>query len=237
MRRPTTQGILVLHRVNDFLVDNTATGPIGSVDKQVKELTACLELLDAHAGVQDAAAHDFRAAAVRAREARATLRNDYLRPIAKLARVIFPKGAPERTKFQMPKARSYHALIAAAEGLAERAAAHKTALVDGGLSEDFVERLLAAVGALRTALDEKAKHYGRRAAATTGTEAEYKRGRRIVAYLDTVVTPTWKSTPARLAEWKTLSRFARQAASVDPEREQPTPTPAAGSAKDGGMAA
>jgi hypothetical protein len=237
MRRPTTQGILVLHRVNDFLADNAATGPIGSVDKQVKELSACLDLLDMHAGVQDAATHDFRSAAARAREARATLRNDYLRPIARLARVIFPRGAPERTKFLMPRARSYHALIAAAEGLAERAAAHKTALVEGGLSEDFVERLMAAVSALRTALDDKARHFGRRAAATTGTESEYARGRRIVAYLDTVVTPTWKSTPARLAEWKALSRFARQAGSVDPAREEPTPTPAGGGSRDGGMAA
>jgi hypothetical protein len=212
MRRHTTQGIQVLRRASEFLVDNTATGRLGPIDKQVKELSACLGNLIRHGGTQDDATRASREATRRAREAATALRREAMHPIARLAVLLFPRGSSER---------SYDSLIAAAAGFAGRAAEHKAKFIEAGLSEDFVERLQATAGELRKALDEKAKNYGRRIAATEGAEVEYARGRKIVRYLDTMVTPIWEVTPARLKEWKGLSRFARQAVPDETASEPP----------------
>lgn len=231
MRRHTTQGIQVLRRANEFLVDNTATGRLGPIDKQVKELSACLGNLIRHGGTQDDAMRASREATRRAHEAATALRREGLHPIARLAVLLFPKGSSERAGFRMPEKRSYDSLIAAAAGFAGRAAEHKAKFIEAGLSEDFVERLQATADELRAALDEKAKNFGRRIAATEGAEVEYARGRKIVRYLDTMVTPIWEGTPVRLKEWKGLSRFARQAVPDEPESEQ-TPPPVGGSSKE-----
>lgn len=237
MRSPTTQGIQVLRRVNEFLVENSATGRLGPIEKQVKELTTCVDALVAHGGTQDAANRALKEATRRAREAEMTLRREGMQPIARLAAMFFPKRSSERAGFTMPPRRGYNHLLAAAAGFAERATEHKAKFVEAGLSVDFVERLQATADELRKALDEKAKNFGRRIAATEGAEYEYARGKKIVAYIDSMVTPAWEATPVRLKEWKGLSRFVRKSVvTADSQPEQPAPTTPTGGSKEGNAA-
>ena len=78
-----------------------------------------------------------------------------------------------------------------------------------GFADDFLERLKNGASDLRAALDEKGAHYGKRSAASAGMVEELSRSKELMRVLDDMVSPGLRGTPDRLAEWRTLSRFAR----------------------------
>ncbi len=224
MRQQTMLGLQVLRRAHDFLAANPTPGTFGAVSKQVEGLGQSVDRLAAHAVDQDESDRAYRGSANGAQQQARLLRGNFMRPVARTAKSIFPDDAALRRSLALPKERGYEHLIAAAGAMAGRAEEHKDRFVEAGFSDDFVERLRKAASDLRAALDAKGTHFGKRSAATAGMRQELARGRDLVRVLDDMVRPALQATPIRLAEWRTLSRFIRSAKAV----EQATPVPPVG---------
>jgi hypothetical protein len=199
----------VLRRAHEFLAANQVAAALGPVTKHVEALGQTVDRLAAHAVGQDENERGFRGSASGARRKARTLQAELMRPIARMAQSLFPDDGDLRQALEMPQVKGYEKLIAASLAMAGRANEHKDRFVAAGFSEDFLDRLRKGAADLRTALDEKGAHYGKRSAASAGMLEELARGKDLVRVLDDMVSPGLRATPDRLAEWRTLSRFAR----------------------------
>ncbi|MBK8248464.1 MAG: hypothetical protein IPK85_13810 [Gemmatimonadetes bacterium] len=132
-----------------------------------------------------------------------------MRPLTHAARVLFPQDAALLAALSPTAARDYAGTLAAAEAMVQIATAQKSAFIDFGLPDDFVERMVRATADLRARLDARSADIGRRAASTAGLHREYQVGREVVRMLDAMVAPRLSATPTRLAAWRAVSRFAR----------------------------
>jgi hypothetical protein len=222
MRTRTKQGIQVLRRVHDFLAATDVPAALGSVTKHVEALGRLVDRLSAHAVEQDASARAFSASARAAQQQTRALRREFMRPVVRLGKSFVPNDPSLRKALAMPDAQDYEGVIAAALAMAERAEEHKDRFVAAGFGEDFVDRLRKAVAGLRSTLDDRSDHFGRRSAATAGLGEEMARGRDLVRLLDAMVAPRLEDAPDRLAQWRTLARFVR----VTPPVEEGTTVPA-----------
>ncbi|MCC6319007.1 MAG: hypothetical protein IT361_15110 [Gemmatimonadaceae bacterium] len=109
-------------------------------------------------------------------------------------------------------ARDNTSTIADAEGVADFVEEHKASFVSIGFPEDFVEKLRRSAADLRVGIDARASDFGRRSASTAALRQQYARGRSVVRILDAMVSPHLERSPSKLAEWRTISRFARLSA-------------------------
>jgi hypothetical protein len=209
--------------VHEFLGSTEVTAALGPVTKHVEALGRTIDRLSVHAVEQDASDRAFRAGSGAARRQAQRVRGEFMRPVSQMGKSLFPSDASLRQALAMPRVTDYQGVIAASLAMAERAEEHKDRFVSAGFSDDFVVRFRKAVDDLRAALDDKAAHYGRRAAATAGMLDELARGRQLVKMLDAMVAPALGDAPDQLAQWRTLARFVR----VTPvEEESPAPAPA-----------
>lgn len=217
MRSNITQGLQVLRRTSAFL-EKEVNIPVkmGPISKHVAAFNAVVDRLETLAAEQHASDRGFQDASQKARDLAKGIVREYVRPLSRLGKVLYPTESPVRATLKLPKhgAVSYGALIAAVEGVADRLEEHKAKFIEAGFGEDFVQKLRGAVAELRAALEEKAAHYGRRSKATSGQVLAYGQAREMVRMLDAMVAPRLEGTE-QLAEWKTLSRFAR-----DQKREE-----------------
>jgi hypothetical protein len=225
MRQKTMRGLQVLRRAHGFLATNQLTCALGPVTKHVEALGQSVERLATYAVDQDENVRGFRGSASGARQKATTLRIELMRPIARMAQLLFTDNAELQHALAMPESRSYEKLIAAALAMAGQADEHKDRFVAAGFGEDFVDPLRLGAAELRTALDTKAVHYGKRSAATAGMIEELRRSKRLVRVLDDLVSPGLRSTPDRLAQWRTLSRFVRASPVGEEVVTQPHETP------------
>lgn len=209
MRQTTMKAIQVLRRIYEFLAAHLMATALGGTTKPVEALRASVDRLSAHAVDQDVKDRAYRASATAARRRAQSLRTEFMRPVARMARTLFPEDAEILRALAMPKARDYERLINGALAMADHSEEHKARFVEAGFGDDFVESLRKAAADLRTALDEKSAHFGKRAAATAGLADELGRCRDFVRLLDDMVSPGFRATPERLAEWRTLSRFVQ----------------------------
>lgn len=222
MRFNHKQAIQVFRRIRDFLAESPPPVSFGSVEKLVDQLKAVIDRLETHAREQAARASLAQAGTRIKRALAVSIRGEFLRPIARVARALFPADSALLQTFPIPKVRDYEGTIAAAKAMAQNANGHKQRFVDAGFPEDFVERMEKAANDLREGMNARAEEFGKRSASTAGLRAEYVRGRELVRVLDAMVSPRLASAPERLAEWRTISRFARLAA---PATESETPPP------------
>jgi hypothetical protein len=222
MRITHKQAIQVFRRIRDFLGQNSPPVSYGSVEKLVDQLKVVIDRLETFAREQSARASLAQAGTRIKRALAVAIRREFLRPIARAARALFPADTALLQTFPIPKVRDYEGTIAAAEAMAQNASAHKQRFVDAGFPDDFVERLQQAADDLREGMDARAEEFGKRSASTAGLRAEYARGRELVRVLDAMVAPRLVSAPERLAEWRTISRFARFPVPAD-ESETPAP--------------
>ena len=209
MRTPTKQGIQVLRRVDEFLGSTEITTGLGSYQKHVEMLGQIVDGVSTHAVEQEVSDRGFRASASTARHQAKIVRGEFMLPISRMGRSLFPSDVALRQSLAMPRRKDYEGLIAAAYAMADRAEEHKDRFVAGGFNDDFADRLRQATADLRKALDDKAAHFGHRAAATAGLAREMSRGRGLVRILEAMVAPRLVETPDKLAQWRTLSRFLR----------------------------
>jgi hypothetical protein len=209
MRTPTKRGLQVIRRVFEFLAKIEVTAALGPVTKQAAALGAVVERLEAHAVEQDESHRAVKAGSRESQRLARALRKEYMQPVSRQGLALFPHDEALREALAMPKARDYEGLITAAQAMAGRVEPHKALFVEKGFEGDFIERLRNAVEAVRESLNEKERRRGRRSAATAGMLEELAQGRKLVRLLDSMVAPRFEDSPNRLAEWRTIARFAR----------------------------
>lgn len=194
---------------NIMKTTETVTVPTGNVATQYTELQLVVERTAEQARAQESHEQSFSSASKKAQLQASHLRRQWIHPIVEAAKLIEVADPALRVLLKASKARGYERVLVVASSLADRVEPHKALFVERGFNATFVDDLRAEVVKLAAALEEKAEHYRRRSAATKALQKEYARGKKLVRYIDRVVTPVWEKTPAKLAEWKTASRFPR----------------------------
>lgn len=218
MQARTKQGLQTVRRVQNFLEGRDIALAMGAMSAHADALGQALERLEQHATDQEALAREARAATDIKRELRQALRREYLRPIALTAAYLFADEPGLRAGFRLAKELDDEGLLQVAYGFAERADVHRASFVAKGLAPDFVERIRRAADEFRSSGVQRALVLGRRTAATQGLLAEVRKARQLVRLIDAMLSPRLASRPELLAEWKSVSRFARRrSASVTAE--------------------
>lgn len=220
MRSREKQALKVFRRVRDFLKEKAPAVGYGSVEGVITQLTDAIDQLEGYAREQDARQRQLLEATRRQRRQAAGIRREFITPVSRGARLLFPSEPTLLDAFAMPAARDYIGTIAAAEAMAQLATQYAEKFTGVGLPPDFVARMQKAVVELRAQLDARATDVGVRSASTSGLRTQYTRGRELVRMLDAMVAPRLADAPPRLAEWKALSRFLR-IASPAPAEETP----------------
>jgi len=198
-----------LRAVQGFLDANA--GELGAVANAGarKRLDGLIEALSTHAATQTGSNLAAQGATRKQYALRAILLHDHMAPIARIARVDLATS-PEIEPLRMPRGNpATERLAAAAYGMAKAAAPHADVFIAAGLSDDFVEQLIAATDALLASLDERMQNRGLRAGATKGLEIRLSEGRKIVHVLDALVKTALKRNPVLLANWNIVKRVQR----------------------------
>jgi hypothetical protein len=212
MRGITGEGTQVILGVGGFMGANVdgvpeTDLPVANLRRQRELVLECgnnLKALGLEQEIHDLAAN---AATGRAKDQMRRLRTALISPVVRASKRIMPDDPELRAVIKISRLTTYRATIVAANGLAERVGPHKAKFVDAGLSENFVEVLQSSAAELQQTLNERSDHVARRAHATAGIEAEYARGRDLVKILDAMLSSLWAKDPARLAQWKSVSRL------------------------------
>jgi hypothetical protein len=207
MRTEARRWLQGLRRARNFLAVAKVDPASGSVRAQVEALGGAIDRAEAHAVVQSETGVAYRLLASQARDLERTIRREYLAPVSKLGKVLFPRDIGTRRSLLMPRHRDREGLVNASITLAGLAEQHKEAFTAAGFAADFADKLRELANRARTVTGEKDTQYGRRAAATAGIEDEVRRGRDILRLLDAMVLPSLEVAPDSLAEWRTLVRF------------------------------
>jgi len=221
MQHRTKQVLQTLRRAHAFLVGREYRAALSDLTSYVEALATLVERLEQHAGEQDGRARSARAATDTKRELARALRQEYLRPIAHVARHLFDHDANLRNTFALPRTRDGEGLLQAANAIAERAGEHRAQFIASGLAPDFVERLRDAIAALRTTIVARGLDLGRRSAATAGLLQDLARGRRMIRLLDLMIAPRLANQRDELAEWRSVTRFVRRRSAEGAAVEQP----------------
>jgi hypothetical protein len=238
MNKTQSAALRSFRRVREFL---TAHGPADgppSFAKKVVELEDIMSAMAQQANEQNTGTRLGAGEAKRQRALRETLWNDYMVPIADVARAIYGvPGVKEALKLPT-KSADNDRLLSAANGMANAAEADKAVFLEHGLRDDFVDQLKAATKALADALVTRVETGRRRVKATAAVQEQVKRGARAVQVLNAILGPTLRRSPDLKAAWdiaKARSQpagggpgvpFAALRAGVIPDTPTPSPTTA-----------
>lgn len=227
-------------RVHAFLQANKPQGEVASIDSAVASLGEVLAALREQQRLQATLARTAREQTVVRVQRTRRLTVGLMRPIARMAKVLYPNDDALLPALHVPAGGRTEELVGAATSMAEVLRPRLARFQEAGLATDVLERLEEAATALRELATARALDQARRAAAAEGIRQEVQRGQVILRLLDALVRLPLEGDVAQRAEWKSLMRRARQnggreAGSVDagangpPEAGTLTPalTPAA----------
>jgi hypothetical protein len=150
-----------LRRIRDFLGQNSPPVSFGSVEKLVDQLKVVIDRLETQAREQAARASVAQAGTRIKRALARAIRREFLRPIARASRALFPAAPALLQTFPIPKVRDYEGTIAAVEAMAQNASAHEQRCVDAGFLDDLV-KVAATPASTRTTWCRVLKRPGRR---------------------------------------------------------------------------
>jgi hypothetical protein len=155
-----------------------------------------------------------------------------LRDIAEIGKALAERGVDvgAAEAFRMPPSSSYANLAAAAEAFLDLVEPRKALFIERGMAATFVEDLTARIALLRNAGDTAGLERARQRGGTAGIRATADAGMGIVRELRAVMRLKFRSNPAMLAEWKSISRVHRAAPSSP---SAPSPTPPSGGGGSG----
>ena len=230
MRKRTMQGVTVLRRVRDFLAGLDLPLAVGQLAKHVEELGAIIDQLSTHAIAQESRGRAAKAGTDVKRRALTVLRQEYMRPVARVARGLFPNDVEMQRALQMPKFRDHERLLMAAYAMIDRVTPHLDLFLKKGFLPDFADRFRKAADAFKQAIDTYSADVGVRAASSAGQLEALRQGRELVGLLDAMVTPRLQHAPDLLAAWRNLTRFrmvpgaAEAPAGEDTTGTTPTPS-------------
>jgi hypothetical protein len=207
----TKQGAVLesLRAVNTFL--NEKADQLGDVVHTGvrRKLADVLAELDTHATDQTASSFVAEGATKRKVVLARNLRRRHLTPIARIARVEL-SHTPNLESLKMPKGRpTPERLIAHAEGMAKAAAPFAETFIEAGLPSDFIARLGAATGELRSAVTDRTQNRGKQNGATTGLKKQLSSARKLVHVLDAFVQTALEDNEPLLASWNVVKRVRR----------------------------
>ena len=153
---------------------------------------------------------------------RKIFRAQFMRPIARIAKASL-KTAGEYPTLAVASSRLRKGdFVNAAQALADAAAKHEQAFLEGGMPADFLAQMRLAIAQSAASKDAQDRSVGRRAAATKGIEDTDKTARDVLVVLDSVIVPLLKHNASLLADWKASKKIA----GVTPLPPQPTGLPA-----------
>ena len=236
MELKTKQGLQTLLRAHAFLAGKELSAALGDLKPHVEALDAIIVRLEGFATEQATREAAARAATDTKRQMARALRQEYLRPIAQVARRLFPNDAQLRSAFVVPGSRDDEGLIQAARAFAERVSEFKEKFVGRGMAPDVVERLHKATESFREQLTNRLLDRSRRVAATAGLLSELSRGRELVRLLNLMLAPRLVGQPEQLAEWRSIARFLKGATVSALKEDQAPAAPAEGATATGSTA-
>ena len=206
MQARQKQAIEAFRRVQAFLTDHPVPPP-GSYAGAKDMLDEVVAQLTSHADDRVAGGSLSRADISTQRTLRKVLREQHLRPIARIANAML-RGAPGIDKaLKVPESRvPVTVLIPIANNFRTAAKRYEETFVKNGLAADFLSRLDAATTALLNAQADQGRNIGTAAGALLGLEKEIQRGRDAVGMLDGIVTTVFAEKPEVLGRWKNAKR-------------------------------
>lgn len=200
------QAIEAYQRVQDFVYGHPLASP-GGYGTAAKRLDEAIARLSNHTSLQ---VHGGRQAQVETRRQKALkrhLREQHLRPIAKIAKAVLREVPGIDAALRIPDRRlPVTQLIATAMAIAEAVAPYEATFVEIGRPADFLKQLDGVIADLRGSLVGRARSIGKRAGAGLGIKAAIKRGRDAVEMIDTIVTTAFADRPDVLGEWRSARR-------------------------------
>lgn len=207
MQARQKQVIEAYQRVQDFLAANPVPAPTSyGLPKQL--LDQVVERLTDHTTDQVAGRRLSRGETQRQKKLRATLREQHLRPISKIAKASLSEAPGIDKALVMPAPQlSTTKLIGEAQGMRDAVASYAPLFVKNGRPEEFLTRLDAAIEELRQSQLGRARNVGRGVGAKEGLGEEIQRGRDAVEMLDAIVTTSFAGNPDVLAKWRIARRI------------------------------
>ena len=200
------QSFEALRRVQAFLADNPLPPP-GSYGGPKELLDDVVARLTGHVNDQVTGGGLSKAEISNQGILRKVLREQHLRPIAKIASAML-RGAPGIDKAtKVPRARTtVTQLLAYASSFRTAAAPYEAVFVKNGRPADFLARLDAAANDLLQAQLGQARNFGNAVGAKEGMQDEIARGRDAVEMLDAIVTTAFAGNGQILGRWRSARR-------------------------------
>ena len=206
MKSTQKQVIESYQRVQVFVNHNPLPPPAtyGAAKERLDDVVARLAT---HSGNQAMSTRLGLAESERLRTLRRTLREQHLRPIAKIATAMLggSPGIDKATRLPSPTIPTTKLL---ADAIAFRGAAtpYETTFVEHGLSADFLTQLDASIEELRQAKGANDRTKQQRVAAKEGIAEELARGRQAVEMLDAIVKARFAGNREVLAVWRSAKK-------------------------------
>ena len=210
MRQSSQFTVALLRRIREFLERTQPAFALGEIKLHLEGLTAVTDGLSALVVEQDTRHRQGKIGTSTLRRRLRAAKFEYMRPVARMARALFPDDPQLRSALSIPpRLARPEAVLAALHAMSIAAEPHKEAFVAAGFAADFLERMHVAADSLKEAVDARAKEFGRRSAASVGAVRTATRGRALIGLIDAMLAPRLESNPELLAEWRSLLRQGR----------------------------
>jgi hypothetical protein len=211
-----------------FIDENEAViGP--DIAPSRKNLEDALSQLTIMAVTQDGGRLKSKGATARQKSLRVSLRTNFMKPIADLAKLKLG-DVPEMGALVMPgKQLGATRLVAAAHAMADAAQAHADVFTQVGLPADFIDNLRAAADAVTTSLDGRQEQIGATKSATAGIKQQETQVRALFKLISSLIIPRLGNDLALLTKWKATKAVSPNlvvAAVAPPATAPATPAPA-----------
>ena len=200
------QSIEAYQRVQAFLAEHPLPAPATYAEPK-ELLDDVVARLTTHSTEQAVSKRLIQAVDRRLGNLRRVLREQHLRPIAKVAKAALGDVPAIDRATRMPSTHTTTTkLIAEAAAFHEAIAPYADILIRKGRPTDFLAQLDAAAEDLHQAQLAKARSQGRKVGARAGIDEEIARGRQAVDMLDAIVTTSFVGNSDVLSKWRSAKR-------------------------------
>jgi hypothetical protein len=189
------------HHVQAFL-DANASLLGANILPARQNLDDAVALLTTLAATQSGGIMAAKGATARQKALRATLRNNYMKPVSTVAKLLLP-DVPEIGSLQA-KTRNLSTtqLVAAAHGMADAAEGYADVFTQNGLPNDFVAQLRNAADAVTASVAGRQATQATTSGAVSGMLAQESRVRSLLKLVNALVVPKLGTNASLLAQWK-----------------------------------
>lgn len=194
--------------MSEFLERHAVTSSVSDLKVSRESLAEVVDRMAKLAEQRERAASDSRIETQQLNELRRTVETKFLAPLRALSRADRALAPGLVEVVRVPVVRSVVSQVAVTRGVVDAARQHAAAFARAGLAADYAEQLNTLVEEIERALTRRGQRQAEVAGAVSGLKAEGKRGRAVVALLETLVRPALAHHPALLREWQSVRRRA-----------------------------